>query len=468
MTTDISPFLLINKEREEEAIAYFFNNQKEIFRIKEKWLFDPLCKLLYDCIKEINSTKYKCDLHLIDNYIKKKNVKVDKEEVKRIINSKITFENISLLFVNLKDFYIENTILKKVEQIASKTLSKNDLDKKGIKELTQIIENDLSDLGDNNGLVDTKQLSNIYRSELEKRERGNRKRSLGYKEIDVKVTRPAAPEEITLLVGLKDMGKSIFKLCVENNLINEGICVVSFNPEMPLISNVDRWISIRSGISIYDLLKKDKEQKLKGQIEKELRRIENLPNFLYYEDANLNIYSILDLVKKSKQIFKDRGVLPEDEYIFITIDTFTMLEEFEDADPKRIRANINKFHRLVVRPEKIHAYLLLQGNENKLRNGKIFKNPDDLDYYRIGTEDIEGGASYAATARLVLSLNRPVQMKKKIFPQRIEEWNMENDLINIAGVKQNDGPLFFQQFSFGNNMRIYPYYENENEGKDEN
>jgi hypothetical protein len=106
--------------------------------------------------------------------------------------------------------------------------------------------------------------------------------------------------------------------------------------------------------------------------------------------------------------------------------------------------------------------LLLQGNENKLRMGKIFKKAEELDYYRIGVEDIEGGASFAAKARLVLSLNRPVQMKKQLFPQRMEEWNMEDDLLNISGVKQNDAPLFFTQFSFGDNMRIYPHKKVEN------
>jgi hypothetical protein len=466
--TDISSFLPINKEREEEIISYFYKNQKEVFRVEEKYFFDITCKLLYWCIKEISTTEYICDIHLLYDYAKKKKVNIDKKEIERIVNTEITHKNIDLLFTSIKDFYIENEILKKVETIASKTLNKKELDREGIKELSIILSKDISSLGDNAGLFNTQEIADKYRAEQEKRESGIKIRSLGYKEIDQFVTRPAAEEEMTVLVGLKGMGKSIFKLCQINNLLNQGICVVAFEPEMPMMSNIDRWISVRSGVSTYELLKKDKDQKLKNRIEKELRRIESLPNFIYYEDASLNIYKILDLTHKAKQIFRDRGVLPNDEYIFESFDTFDMLEDFEDADPKKIKANINKFHRLVVRPEKIHAYLLWQGNENKLRSGKMFKNPDDLDYYRIGVEDIEGGAAIASKARLVMSLNRPVQMKKMLFSERMEEWNMERDLLNIAGVKQNDGNLFFTQFSFGDNMRIYPYRGNDHGNGNDN
>jgi hypothetical protein len=459
---NISSFLPINKEVEEQAISFFAKNQKEVNRTKDIYFYDSTCKLLYTCIKEINDTEYKCDLTLLYDTVKKKNSNIDKSEIERILNIEVNIDNIKLLFVKLKDFYVENEILKKVELIAAKTLEKKELDRTGIKDLSQILEKDLNDLGDNENLIDTKEMAIRYREEMQKRQKGDRVRSLGYASLDKLVTRPGAPEEATLLVGLKNIGKSLFKVNQENNLINNDVCVVSFNPEMPMISNMDRLISIRSGISIFDLLKKDKDEQLQKQIEREIRRFEQIPNYLYYEDATLDIYSIRDRIRKAKQIFSDRGVLPDDEYIFATIDTFDMIEEFEDADPRHIKGGMNKFHRLVLRKEKIHGYLLLQGNENKLRGGKLFKKPDDLDYYKIGVEDIEGGAAFAAKARLVLSINRPVQMKKMLFPERIDEWNMELDLLNIAGVKQNDGKLFFTQFSFGDNMRIYPYQKNEN------
>jgi hypothetical protein len=465
---ELSSYLPINKEIEETLISYFIRNQKETHRTKEKYLFDSLCKTLYESIKEINEFDLICNVGILFDFAKKKNKDVEKSEIQRIFDSYTNFDNIKYLFTKLKDFYIENEILKKVEIIAAKTLDKGILDKEGIKELSQLLESDIVNLGDNEGLLDTKVITNRYRKEQENRQLGARKRSLGYKELDALVTRPGAPEEMTILVGMKGSGKSAFKLCQENNLINSGICVVSFNPEMPLVSNMDRLVSIRSGLNIFELLKKDKDKQLQNTIERELRRIEAIPNFLYFEEATLDLYVVRDLIRKAKQIFSDKKVLPDDEYIFVTFDTFDMLEDFEDAEPKRIKANMNKFHRLIMRKEKIHSELLLQANENKIRMGKMFKKPEDLDYYKIGKEDIEGGAAFAAKARLVISINRPVQMKKEFFPERMEEWNMEMDLLNISGVKQNDGPLFFTQFSFNENMRIYSHKIEKNQKNDEN
>jgi hypothetical protein len=52
-------------------------------------------------------------------------------------------------------------------------------------------------------------------------------------------------------------------------------------------------------------------------------------------------------------------------------------------------------------------------------------------------------------------------MKKQYFPERKEEWNLEPDLININGIKQNEGPLFFEQFGFSDNFRLLPYKRKE-------
>lgn len=459
MQNKFSSFLAPNTETEEYIIAFLLKNQKEAYRTKEHYFFDPTCKIFYQCIKDINETEFKCSFHLIYEFAKKKNQTIDSDTYQRIVNTYTTFDNVNFYFNKLKDIFIQNEILKKVESIIAKSIDKKDFDKQGIKELSGLLESDIVSLGDNEGLLDTSQLTERYRKEQQLRQTGERKRSLGFAELDKYVTRTAAPEEITILLGFKGFGKSAFKLSQENNLINDGICVVSFNPEMPTISNTDRLVGIRSGISIYDLIKKDKDQRLQNTIERELKRIEEIPNFLYIEEPSLNIYSVLEKIRKAKQIFSDRGVLPDDEYMFVTFDTFDMLEEFENADPKKIKSNVNQYHRKISRKEKIHSEWLLQANENKIR-GTIFKKPDDLDFYKFGEEDIEGGAAYSSKARVVMSINRPVQMKKKYFPDRMDEWNMELDLLNLSGVKQNDGPLFFTQFSFNENMRIYPHKKN--------
>jgi hypothetical protein len=467
MSSEISSYLPVNIDNEQHIISYLIRNQGEIHRTNKDFFFDATCRLLYNSLTRLHEDGLFCEVGILFEFAKEENSEIQKEIIQNIYDTFTKFENIDHVFVKLKDYYISTKILKQVEDIASKTLDKNSLDIEGIKTLTQLLSSDIVSLGNSKGLIDSKEMVSVYREEQIKREQGIARRSLGFSNIDKLVTRPASPEETTILVGLKGCGKSAVKLCIENNLVNQGVCVISFNPEMPLLSNMDRWVGMRSGIPIKDLLKQEKEQALKTQIERELKRLEQIPNFLYYEDANLDLYLVLDRIRKAKQIFSDKGVLPKDEYVFVTFDTFDGISEFESAKPEQIKGNMNKFHRIIVRKEQIHALALLQGNENKLRQGKAFKKPEDLDFYQIGFEDIEGGASFAAKARVVLSINRPVQMKKALFSSRMEEWNMENDLLNISCVKQNDGPLFFTQFSFNENMRIYPYVPRKKEGNDE-
>ena len=100
---------------------------------------------------------------------------------------------------------------------------------------------------------------------------------------------------------------------------------------------------------------------------------------------------------------------------------------------------------------------VIQANENKFRGGKIFKKPDELDFYKVGLEDIEGSASFAQRCRVIMTLTRPLQLKKRYFPEQMEQWEIETDFINCNIVKQNDGAEGFIQFVFGDNFNIYPF-----------
>ena len=84
---------------------------------------------------------------------------------------------------------------------------------------------------------------------------------------------------------------------------------------------------------------------------------------------------------------------------------------------------------------------MVQSNENDIRNGKKFKDPDDCDNYFLQPENIEGGAVFGARARVILALNRPLVLKRRFFPLRNEEWDLEDDVITLAVVKQNDGKV---------------------------
>ena len=74
-----------------------------------------------------------------------------------------------------------------------------------------------------------------------------------------------------------------------------------------------------------------------------------------------------------------------------------------------------------------------------MRGGKRFNTPEQCDNFTLQYEDIFGGSSYAARARVTFAVNRPMMLKRRFMPQRSEEWDLEEDIMWINLVKENDG-----------------------------
>ena len=207
------------------------------------------------------------------------------------------------------------------------------------------------------------------------------------------------------------------------------------------------------------ILSKNLNQREESQINRALETWENVPNYLYYAEPDLTLNQFDGLLYKSKQIFRNIKILPEDEYIFVTVDLLTMIREFSEYESAiSLEKAMNKFHS-IVRKHNCHAYVLLQANENKLRSGRMFTNPNELDRYKVGLEDIKNAAVFAERCRVIKTLTRPLQMKKRFFPEQNELWNLETDFVNLNIVKQNDGDEGYCKFVFNKNFRIYPWGE---------
>ena len=145
-----------------------------------------------------------------------------------------------------------------------------------------------------------------------------------------------------------------------------------------------------------------------------------------------------------------------------------MIEDFSNAKGSyEIKCACNHLHRLA-RKHKCHIVYLAQANENKFRSGKTFTTPESCESYRTQVEDVEGGASYAARSRVVMSINRPNVLKRRFLHERIEEWELEDDIMYITIVKQNDGKLGECMFVFpDDSFRLIPY-KKDNLEKQEN
>jgi len=453
---EISSLLSIDEELEEKALLSLLYNFN-FTQLKEEWFFIPFYKNLFLLLKDLYKKKYSITLSLVEEFYFQK-FKIKEEKLTKFFEKKETFKdpNINYYADQLKNRYEKNYLLVNIEKLVNEVINKKDLDKSSIVSKLNRVETFLANDLSGSSLLNFQDLMREYYQTQVKRRNPETRKSIGSKELDKYLTKPAAPQEMTCIVGRKGSGKSAFKTYLQNNLIVKGIPVVSFELEMSNESNDDRLICSRSGLPLHLITAADKDENVQRIINTEIEKLSKYNNYLRFCEPSLNLEKLDFLLSQAVQIFKEKEVLGEDNYFVVFIDTLDIMEDFDNAGPKEIKRNVNILHRLY-KKYNAHFIPILQANENKFRMGKVFKNPEELDYYHVTLEDIEGGSAFAARSRVVLSLNRPLQLKKIYFPERMEEWELELDLLNVYCVKQNDGKLFFTQFVFGgDNFRLFP------------
>lgn len=457
MSFSLSEYIVSCEEHEKLFISYLLiKDSSFIIKLPYECLTNDYCKGIYKSITEIKEKQLSITTDLIREFSIKNIIEFDNDLFNEFFIEK-DFSNIDYSIFKVKETYFKKQLAVDLDKVVtSLIIEKKDVNINAVKSLINSVNENLIGIESDKELLTTEDIARDYRAILLNRKKGTVKRSIGSPEIDKKLVRSANAGEMNLLLGMKGGLKSTICKNWENYLINSGICVLSFNPEMEAETNYDRLLSMRGSINIEDLVSAEKDRRTEARIESALQGLEDNPYYLFNSDADLSFSKIDSLISKAKQIFKQRGVLPKDEYIYTTFDTFNMIKEFDGADPYKIQTNVNIFHR-IIRRQRVFALLLMQANENKIRGGIKFKKAEDLDWYKLGKEDIEGGAAYASKARVVFAINRPNYLKKEFFPEQMEEWDLEPDIINIHTPKLNDGDPFFLQFVRGDYYRIEPY-----------
>lgn len=461
---------IFNLENETYITAYLLNDLEALknSEINPEHFQDDFLKTV---IKSYNSVRdkqleFKSNKSLIDHIIiesKNLGLEIDFEKISKIKSSFSDFENIDYSVELLKNDYQKNVVAK---TLMSSIISKSSSG--GIIKAEEMI-NDLDKLkkvllsNDTNVFLTSEELVDRYYETLLDRDDPNKRKSIGFKILDKNITRPAAAKEITIIAALRAVGKSTFRQIVENNLTNKGVPVVSFSLEMSEESTMDRMVSSKTNISMLDLNKQSMKQVLDPRLKRALNEFKQKKNYLFSDRSDFSFDKIDAALYKAKEIFRKNGTFDriKEEYMVITIDVLNMVTDFGSQEPSDILKAMDKLHNLV-KKHNVHCIGVVQINETKLRGGKIWKNPEDLDHYRPNLEDIYGGSGYAQRARVVGILHRPKSLKERMFPDMKEIWSVDPDILEFHCVKQNDGNLFLQRFIFdGERMRISPYIPDE-------
>jgi replicative DNA helicase len=460
--SDFSKFIPSVEEDEKHLLAYIIKNPSEHYIIDKNSFTVNNTKLLYETITDcyLNLEIKNFDRRVIQKYCP--SIPLD------YINSILEINNfddkvIKSFTKNIKDYDVKKQIIKTVEKFLTETTARGELHYDTIRTLADNILYNSIKLDDDKTVRTNVDLVESYKETLKKRESGQSKRSYGYNVIDKMLIRPAAAGEMTTLFGIKGSGKSLICKGMENILVNKGACVISVNLEMIEESNMDRFVSMETNLSLEDLLSDNKSEEMKRVIQEALELRETKLNYAYYAEPIITLNELDAYIYKCKQKFKEAGVLPEDGYCFITIDLTEQIEELSGKAGTELKPGVNRLLQ-ICKKHNCHVVNVLQANENIFRGGKSFSDPDSCDNFSLQPEMVEGGSVYAARSRIVMAVNRPLSLKRRFFPNREEEWDICTDLIYVNIVKQNDSPFLSKtSFAFGDSsFRLFPYKENTN------
>jgi len=450
-------FAEVNLVKELKYVSFLLRNSEYCNDIPIKFFLNEKPRNIIKAIQKLHEKNIKCTIDELLLFTSVFDSLIDKQQLLDIFNGYDDFSNIEFLKREIKETHLKHNINKSIlEDILVNVSSAGELEYDKLKQLGNDLLYNLSEIDDKIKLKSAKELGEDYKKELEKRKLGQRKRSLGFKPLDENITRPGQDGEMTGLVALKGMVKSIFTKSIENHLINRRIPVLSLNPEMSQLSSTDRLIAMRGRFTLGDLLRQEKDKELEEQLGITIARLSANPYYEFSDESFLTLDDIDSLIYKARSKFREKGIFKDkDEYIFVTIDLLEMVEEFSNLESAYgVKRSINKLHQ-ITKKHGCHIFYVLQANENKIRSTK-FRKPEDLDFYKVGLEDVYGGDGYAGRARVMFSLQRPKHLRMMFFPERNEEWSLEQDIINCNCIKQNDGKLFFTQFVFDDYFTIRP------------
>lgn len=452
----------LNSSNEKKFLAYCIANPNESVDIEEKYILNRVNNEIYKAIQYLNSIEVIPTVHELITIVEKNpDTECTRDYIQSIIDEYIDFTNIDYVKQTLRNSYFANkmgpeilvTLLDDIEEAREINYDK-------VEELIENLKDTVSEVKNVPKFKTAQQLSENYLQVLEDREKGLKKRTFGYRVIDNECIRIAEAGEMTTIFAQKGVGKSTFVQNIETRLVNLQTPVLHFSLEMPEESDMDRHVTIRSNTDIKELYRpmSEKDKRSYQRAKRVAQQFSEIKNYLYVHEPGMGISDLESIVKDARKYFCDLGLLDDYGYMWVTIDLASKLKEISGEYGDGVEKGAHRLDDIAKR-NGCHLCNIVQANENKLRAGLRFKSAEELDYYVLTDEDVKGGGGWSESSRMVLSLTRPLMLKKKHFPDRNEEWALEEDVIWVQATKSNYSDLFRIPFIFDpETFRMVPRY----------
>lgn len=438
---------------EQQLLSYVIHNPDELYKISDNYFLSSPSKAIYEALLVLNEQGMSFSEKHILRESNKRCKDISLEMINKLFSVDFDQGQFKNYYTRLKKDYAKNKIQTKIlKETTLQVASKNELDIKAVEELIEELQEAVLLSNDEESLLMTgKQMATSYRSTLQKRREGKYKYTTGDSFLDKYLVTGATPGDITTLFAASGMAKSAYALHLVILQINKYIPSLYISLELGTIATTDRLIARKKRIPmswLYPTDEDDVKEEAFDKAEEALKELENSEYFFFIEEPSINMTRLEKEIKDAKRRMKV-------DYLIVTIDLLTMMEEFSGGSPSEYEDAMNKLHAIAKR-QNVHFIVVVQANRET--DGANIRSIEHLDRLRPKSKkDVKNSGAMWERSRLVLSLFRPKHYAELLFPEEDETVVMDDEL-HVTILKQSQGRVgdILKYLFNGDTFSCYP------------
>lgn len=422
---------------EKNMLAYLYKFPDLIHKVSDQYFTTDQAVGFYLGLLELkksgaffNRDKLLISIHSLDD-------KFPVELIDNILDVDVREEDFNFLYKQLRENFAKKNIEQGLKEAQKEMQKKSDVDWDKVVSIGNHISKNISVIeGKKDYILTMNELTQQYELELEKRESGESFSDTGCDVLNNVLTEGFSGGRITSIVGFSGTGKSTFAQYLVNMQINKRIPSVYISKEMPVISNMDRFMGQRLDEKLSNFYPDEETgyigQDVKDNLNKEFKRLKRNRYFRYVDHPSLSISEVESIIEETKKDFgKDN--------LTVTIDLASMLKDFnlkKDSRANEYEDAMNRLHR-VARDTDCHLVLIFQ---LKRPDSKVsIKEPEDLDKFRPTKEMIKNSGAIEERSRNIIGIHYPLNWARLHLDKDNPYLDMIEPCMEVQILKQNTG-----------------------------
>lgn len=408
------------------TILYNYNKiKKDIDLLHPKYFKGAPNKIIAKAIFKLHDNHKKVDATIIKDVLKNNNKLKQVGGVSFLTefeNQEYYTDNFEDYIKELKEYYERRQIIKNAEKAIDKAYSDEKVDDiKG--ELSQTL---YSSYDSKSVTLEKGKISKFRKQTLI--DKLNRKKiGTGYRELDRNLSSGFIERNTSVITGRPRMGKSTLKDNIILNQLNMGAKILVASTEMTAEEELDRLVSIKSGIPLYDLINakmwmKEKNGKIKAKYPDKLELIKKTSQWLdtkdfYLNDGVASLSEIKSLIIRYKEMY---------DINIVYIDLVDRIKEifFNTANKAQSIAKVVGELTQTAKQHNVHICLVAQ--QRRDTNRKTIPKPT--------ISGIKGSGAYEEFTDLILGVHRLYVADENV---------MVDDEMEVFLLKQRQGKAKF-------------------------